>query len=490
MDYFTPPATNPDYGILGKIFVNKLRLLKKLGPEMGEKIPSKREVPVVLFGNTSSPEPFVICEIKKKSPSAGIISENLDPVIQASLYIDHGVKNISVLTEKTFFGGSLNDLYLIKKQFPNISVLRKDFLLDESEIEISYRAGADAVLIIASILEKEKLERFYRKAISYNLTPLIEIGDAGDIEKIKNLKPGLIGINSRNLKSFYIDSAKPIMLKKHINWECTLVYESGIKSREHLLTALSSGFKGVLVGQSVVQNPGLIPELLEGFCERRSDFWLKIFNRIKPDEPLVKICGITNYDDALTVVEYGADMIGFVFAESPRRAHWNLPEKLQDLKVLKSAVVVTDESGGKLDERIKRMLDEGLIDVIQFHGNENPGTCFKMAYPYYKAIRVREFADIKRASEYNCPRILFDAFSKKSMGGTGNRIQNKFVTYAKDRFPLWLAGGIGPDNIKEIIKHYRPELVDSSSGLEKYPGKKDKEKIKKFFEEIKSAKNI
>ncbi len=486
MNHFAPNLLNLNSSILNEIVSSKLSLLRQLGPEMGETIPAKRESPITEFGK----DPFLICEIKRKSPSAGIIAEDLDPVKQADNYVKHGIKNISVLTENRFFGGSLSDIYIIKKQFPHVSVLRKDFILEEEEIEVSYRIGADAVLLIASILEREKLEYLYRKAISFNLTPLVEVGELNDIEKISNLKPVLVGINSRNLRSFYVDPARPITLKKHINWSCHLIYESGVKSIEQVLTAVSSGFNGVLVGQSVMQNPHLIPELLKGLKEKKRDFWIKIFNRIQPDVPLVKICGITNVDDALTAAEYGADIIGFVFAKSPRKADYSLPEKLSDLQVLKSAVVVTDESGGKLDERVIHLLEDGLIDVIQFHGNESPENCFMMAYPYYKAVRVKCIKDIEYATKYRCPRVLFDTFSEKNIGGTGKQIENNLVIHAKDRFPLWLAGGIGPENVKNIITHYSPELIDASSRLEMYPGKKDRGKLKIFFEEIKRAKDI
>lgn len=181
----------------------------------------------------------------------------------------------------------------------------------------------------------------------------------------------------------------------------------------------------------------------------------------------------------------GADILGFIFADSPRRASPELLKKIQDLEVLKTGVVVLNKD--RISLNIKELLNDGLLNVIQFHGNERPWDCHKMAFPYFKAVRVKGRNDIERIGSYRCPRVLTDTYIRGISGGTGKRIPNDLVSGIKERYPLWLAGGIGPDNVREIIRRFRPELIDVSSKLESSRGTKDHTKIKKLFEEIEIA---
>jgi indole-3-glycerol phosphate synthase/phosphoribosylanthranilate isomerase len=129
------------------------------------------------------------------------------------------------------------------------------------------------------------------------------------------------------------------------------------------------------------------------------------------------------------------------------------------------------------------LLEEGVIDAVQFHGDETPEQCYKIAYPYYKAVRVRAPGDLKKADEYSCPRVLLDAYSSHARGGTGATVDQNILSAGENR-GLWLAGGLGPYNIRKVMNTFSPELVDLSSGLELFPGKKDKEKIARFFKEL------
>jgi len=261
----------------------------------------------------------------------------------------------------------------------------------------------------------------------------------------------------------------------------------------------------------VMKDPALIPALLKTKTEltkrsahHKMDFWRRLYTRqarktqdvrnadqprqerLRNDIPFIKICGITNEREARLASELGADILGFVFAPSPRRAEPSLLKKLADLDVLKAGVVVcsSDEGAAHLDSVVSDLLENNLIDAVQFHGSERPGDCYKSAFPYYKAIQVKSAADVERALEYRCPRVLLDAFSPDAKGGTGTRVPSEIVKTAGSRFPLWLAGGIGPDNVREIISNFKPELIDASSKLEASPGVKDPAKLKTFFEEV------
>ncbi len=508
------------------------------GASQGIRLPEKREAPLVSFaiGNTfisdrkggnpggisdnvSGRRCFVIAEVKGKSPSAGIIRRDFNPVSVAAHYAKAEISEISVLTEEEYFGGSLQYLADIKKAFPEIAVLRKDFLLTEEDIDISWRAGADAVLLIASILDKETLGCLLRRASELGLTPLVEVHSLSDIEKIKEFKPPVVGINSRNLENFRVDKALPMMLAGCIDWDASLVFESGIKNAEDADYAYQGGFSGVLCGEALVKDKTLAHQMQElarrhtaynesdGVNLKRGNefFWRRLYkncivsagrNSGRINRPLIKICGITNTDDANASADMGADMIGFVFADSPRRAGTGLPEKLSSLDILKTAVVRNPDT--VLIEYLKSLYAYGFIDAVQYHGSESPALCRDTGIPYYKAMSfmcVNNGRKLHTAGSgdlpdyslvYGCPRFLTDSAIGGKEGGTGEAVESHIVDAVRKREPLWLAGGLSDENIKSVIERYNPELVDASSRLEEYHGKKDLKKLESFIRQIKS----
>ncbi len=462
-------------GKIDEIVAKRRKRIESSGYEMGLKLPLKRSFPIIPFGLS----PFLICEIKRSSPSRGRIAPAVDAVEKAKHYIDRGIKTVSVLTEEDYFSGSLRDLFVIKRAFPNLSILRKDFIIDEEDIEVSYRAGADAVLLIASMHDQNALFRLYRKAKTLGMEVLFEVHDENDIRKARVIKPDFTGFNSRDLNSFKIDLIQPVKQRSRVTWDTVTVFESGLLSEEDAVFALSSGFSGLLVGEAVMRNEELIEELFKSFSHKRRSFWFRLFSRKKENIPLTKICGITREKDAFFAKEMGADMLGFVFADSPRRAGPELLKRIRELDILKAGVVVNN-----IDPEVKGLLEDGFLDVIQFHGEELPEDCFKMAFPYFKALRIKAINDIGKIDLYHCPRVLIDTFVHGIQGGTGKRISDEILLHLKDRLNLWLAGGIGPENVRDIIEKYRPELIDASSMLESSYGVKDHDKIKKYFEEI------
>lgn len=489
-----------------EIVEKRRQRISREGYALGHTVPETRELPLQSFTR----DPFVICEIKRRSPSRGDIAPGLDPVEQAAKYYKAGVRSVSVLTEEDHFSGSLEDLMRVKKAFPDLAVLRKDFLVDEEDLEVSYRAGADAILLIVSALEDDELSRMHRKARDLGMVALVEVHSLEEVERVRDLGPELVGINARNLEDFSMDLLLPPVLKNGIDWPSSLVFESGIFSGFQARWAAEFGFRGVLVGEAAVKDPKLAAGLLEALAlagteslaqaklpssRKESGFWqvlsrrLFYLNHLSPGAryagPLVKICGITRREDALEAAKLGADMLGFVFADSPRKASLALLRELQDLSVLKVIVLTGDpESLGPHEDEVRQAIDEGLVDALQLHGEESPAFCQSLDIPWYKALRP-QFAEDAGASEaYRSARVLIDAFDPSSRGGTGKRIRDELVReFARVR-PLWLAGGIRPDNLASIVSDYRPELVDVSSGLEQSPGKKDHTKLRQFFKEI------
>ncbi len=463
------------------------------GTDTGNFIPpEKREVPVIPFGR----DPFVIAEVKKRSPSKGIFTDSFNHIEAAESYIRQGIKNISVITEKNYFEGSLSYLYEIKRKYPDISVLRKDFLISENDIEVSYNSGADALLLIASALEKEVLEKMHNLTLERGMRPLVEIHDEEDLSKVRSFKPELVGINSRNLKDFSVDMISPLILKDKIDWGAEVVYESGIGSRSDAFFAFSSGFSGMLTGESVIKDPSLVSVYTDAFyCigkrtrDRERCFWNRIFKHRNCESgearPLVKICGITSRKDSEAALSAGADMIGMVFAPSVRKADITLPYEISEIDIPKVAVVVNPDDS--MMETLRKYYEKGLVDALQFSGDEPADFCNNLDIPFYKAIRISNADEYDNASRYRSVRILTDSFSAGSYGGTGRTIPGSILDDVRKKAGnrLWLAGGISCENAGDIIDKYSPELIDASSSLESSPGVKDHGKMKLFIRTVK-----
>jgi len=448
-------------------------------------LPLSRTTPLAPF----IPQGGIICEIKRHSPSRGTIKEDLHPVQQANYYHTQGAAAISVLTEPHYFHGSLDDLVQVKKALPHCAILRKDFLLTKEDIDISWRAGADAVLLIASILNKDELSTLSQYADTLGLAVLTEAHTLEDIKKCRDLQPTYMGINARNLHNFKIDLLTPLALRKQIDWQAITVFESGITSYSEALLAYHGNFDALLIGEAAVKHPQRIARIHTVFSTKRKKrvFWNSIAQSIIPQQnnhttprPLIKVCGITNEQDAWVSVEAGADLIGFVFAPSKRRANETLLYNLKEIPALKVAIVDSCVNDNSISPQVDALWKENIIDAIQFHGNDTP-LCYDNFYPFYRAYNIATRDDITAIKDFYCPRILIDAYVKGEKGGTGKQIDPQLVKEMRQHFPLWLAGGITPDNIQKILSNFHPELIDISSGLEKSPGKKDHKKIKQFF---------
>lgn len=194
----------------------------------------------------------VIAEVKKASPSAGIIDPNFDPIKQARLYIEGGASCMSILTDEEFFKGSLQYLTQIS-EFSPIPLLRKDFFLHEVQIYEAVIAGADAILLIVAALDDELMKRLYDCAKTFGLDVLVEVHDLPEMERAIDLGADLIGINNRNLKTFTTDLGTTEKLAEEVGGDVLLVSESGIHSSTDAQRALDAGANAILVGESLMR---------------------------------------------------------------------------------------------------------------------------------------------------------------------------------------------------------------------------------------------
>ena len=195
----------------------------------------------------------LIAEVKKASPSAGVICKDFDPVKIAKEYEAAGASCLSVLTDEKFFQGSLDYLRQIRAAV-KIPLLRKDFIIDERQILEAIEWGADAILLIVAILTDKQLEKFHSLATEAGLAVLVEVHDEEELERTLKISPQLIGVNNRNLKTFKVDLATTEKLAKKIGPGKILVAESGIHSRADVERLKKCGAKAILVGESLMKN--------------------------------------------------------------------------------------------------------------------------------------------------------------------------------------------------------------------------------------------
>jgi indole-3-glycerol phosphate synthase len=205
----------------------------------------------------------IIAEFKRASPSKGSINLNLDPASQAKSYEQGGAAAISVLTDEHFFKGSFQDLKAVREAV-NLPILCKDFILDKVQIDFAKYYGANIILLIAAALTKAELTDLYSYAKQHNLEVLVEVHDEEDVDKALSIKPQLIGINNRNLKTFEVDLEVTERLTSIIQSSDTMIIsESGILSRNDALRVSKSGVNGVLVGEALMRSGNLSTSLKE-----------------------------------------------------------------------------------------------------------------------------------------------------------------------------------------------------------------------------------
>ena len=203
--------------------------------------------------NISNQDEAIIAEIKKASPSAGVISDDFDPVKKAQEYEAFGALALSILTEEDFFMGSVEYLKDVK-EVTSLPILRKDFIIDEYQIYESKLIGADCILLIASILSDRQIDDFIKIAEKLELDYLIEVHDEIELKRVEHFKDALIGVNNRNLKTFEVDLDNSVRLRNLFKQKNIFVAESGIKSKKDIDYLKKNNLRVFLIGESLMRN--------------------------------------------------------------------------------------------------------------------------------------------------------------------------------------------------------------------------------------------
>jgi indole-3-glycerol phosphate synthase len=209
------------------------------------------------FTPLATPGPIrLIAEVKKASPSKGVIRVDFDPVEIAREYAAHGATCLSVLTDESYFQGHLDYLTQIRAAV-NLPVLRKDFILDRYQVLEARAAGADAVLLIAECLDDCHLRSLHDEIVALGMSPLVEFYEPENVQRVFDTGATLIGINNRDLRTFQTDLDHTIRLRPRIPDECVLVAESGIRTRADVLRLQDAGVDAMLVGETLMASPDI-----------------------------------------------------------------------------------------------------------------------------------------------------------------------------------------------------------------------------------------
>jgi indole-3-glycerol phosphate synthase len=205
------------------------------------------------FGALAAEGPIkLIAEVKKASPSKGIIRADFDPVAIAGTYAASGATCLSVLTDEPYFQGHLDYLRNIRAAV-DLPLLRKDFILDTYQLLEARVAGADAVLLIAECLDDCNLRKLHHEALDLGLTPLVELYEPANLPRVLAAGATLIGVNNRDLRTFEVDLEHTIRLRREIPEECVLVGESGIATHDDVARLAAAGVDAILVGESLMR---------------------------------------------------------------------------------------------------------------------------------------------------------------------------------------------------------------------------------------------
>ena len=426
-----------------------------------------------------------ICEVKKVSPSKGIIAEHFPYLDIAKEYEVAGAAAISVLTEPDFFKGDKKYLQKIANTV-KIPVLRKDFIIDEYQIYQAKVWGASAILLICACLDMPTLTKFRELADSLGLSSLVEAHDEHEVQMAIDCGARIIGVNNRNLKDFTVDVQNSVRLRNFVQDDVIFVSESGLETPEDIQVLRDNNIGVALMGETFMRSPNKVEKLAYLYG-------LTYYT------PKVKMCGISKIETILAVIEANPDYMGLVFAPSKRQVTVDQAKSLvKELHKQYGNRYSRDEvqcSNDVVQEFIKTVgifVNETLdnlvtiatevnLDAVQLHGDEDEAFIQSLKertnVEVWKAVQIRSAADAEAWIDSRADMLLFDAYHKDERGGTGE----VFDWSCLDEFerPFMLAGGIDSTNVARAIRTVRPYGIDISSGIET-DGVKDDEKIKAF----------
>ncbi len=421
----------------------------------------------------------VIAECKRRSPSRGVLRAAYDPAAIASGYQAAGAAAISVLTEPTFFDGSVEHLTAVRAAV-DVPLLRKDFIVSEYQLFEARAAGADAVLLIAAALQPPELGQLLGRAEALGLDALVEVHTLDELMGAVDAGAGIVGVNNRNLRTLEVDLHASETLIDRTPAGVLAVSESGLRDAPDIDRLYVRGYRGFLIGERLMTaaDPGgALRELLAGCVTAR---------RLAPPGSarppfLIKVCGITRLEDARAAIDCGALAIGFVFW--PRSPRFIAPERARAIAdrlpgfVSRVGVFVNQTA-----DEVNAIGELVGLDAVQLHGDETVEYAAHITRPVAKAIALTAATDEDIERWDLSTVLLLDAHDPARRGGTGQTTDWTRAAAIAAKRRIVLAGGLTPDNVADAIERVRPFGIDVSSGVEVAPGVKDPSRIKALVE--------
>jgi indole-3-glycerol phosphate synthase/phosphoribosylanthranilate isomerase/anthranilate synthase/indole-3-glycerol phosphate synthase/phosphoribosylanthranilate isomerase len=425
----------------------------------------------------SSPyrEAKLIAEVKKASPSKGVLVEDFDPVALARTYETGGASAISVLTERHFFQGSLGYLTAVRAAV-SLPVLRKDFIVDPYQVYEARAAGADAILLICALLDDSDLAPLLGLARHLGMRCLVEVHDEAETLRAVALGAQIIGVNNRDLRDFHVDTGLTRRLRDLIPRDRVVVSESGLTTFADVHALALADVQAVLIGEALLTAQDVLEKTRE----------------LSPLR--VKICGLRTPEHARWAIDSGAHAIGLVFyPPSPRYVTpLEAGEVIRALRararVGMAAPVAVGVFVNEPPDKINALAREIGLDVAQLSGDESPEDCRAIEIPVMKAVRPQHPEDLDALEAYRpfVQAFLLDTKIEGMWGGTGSVGNWTLARQMARRYPTLLAGGLTPDNVCGAVEAVQPWGVDVSSGVET-EGQKDARKMAQFGDQARLA---
>ncbi len=460
-------ASHNQSNVLTKIIATKtehIRSLKQRFPEasLQPKISNRS-----LFEALKAPNASFIFECKKASPSKGLIRPEFNVEAIADVYVNYAAA-ISVLTDEQFFQGDMDYIPKVRTRVHQ-PILCKDFFVDPYQVKLAAHQGADAILLMLSVLDDQQYQMLATEAKKYQLDMLTEVSDQTELERAIALGAEIIGINNRNLRDLSTDLTTTEELAPQIPSDRVIVSESGIYNQAQV-RRLSPLVDGFLVGSSLMAEADL------DLACRTLTFGHN------------KVCGLTRVEDAIACAETGAVYGGLIFVEkspryiSPKQALALVNHQREAGKALKFVGVFVNTN---VHEIVKIATSLQLF-AVQLHGDESTETITALRQglttaacncEIWKAIAVADDV-LSSAIPNNVDRLMFDSKTNKQFGGTGETFDWQ-VTLPNKQTAM-LAGGLNPQNAFDAAKQGFYGL-DFNSGVESSAGIKDKQKIQQVF---------
>ncbi len=458
-------------------------------------------------GRLAAPGLALIAEVKRSSPSAGrIVAASDDPVARARAYAAGGAAAISVLCEPHWFGGSVDDLRRVRSAV-SVPVLAKEFVVDRRQLPLLRAAGADLVLLLASLHPAARLARFVDDALALGLEPLVEVHDPRELDRALATRVRLIGLNNRDLRTLDVDPERAVRLRELVPDDRLVIAESGVRRPETILGWRALGFDAALVGEALMRAADPAAAAARFAAAGRLPEDLAAQDRV----PFVKICGITDAPGILAALHAGVDAIGLnLVPGTPRALELGAAAELARLARSGASsarppriVAVTADAGLELLGAIVAALDP---DVIQLAGDESLDLVRRLDRPTWKTIRLpKEVAAddveleatyaVARARAYldaGIERILLDTAGGPHPGGTGTRPATGLAAAVARALPVVLAGGLDPANVGAAVRAIPAIGVDVASGVEAArvagePPRKDPLRVALFAKRARAA---